>query len=187
MPDSLPRFQDAVERARAAESRDGEVFTLRLICASTPLALRVQLVAAVADRLPARRIECTTRTVDELLAGQPGPAHGLALVCEWPDLDQRLGLRTAGGWGGQAAADAVASAEAGLTLLADRLLEEAQHSRVARISTGARCRGASLATLTLVMLVEERFGVRSPTDEIPLLLSFDAMASYLERACAAPG
>ncbi|HEX7235643.1 MAG TPA: acyl carrier protein [Gammaproteobacteria bacterium] len=38
----------------------------------------------------------------------------------------------------------------------------------------------SLATLTLVMLVEERFGVRIPTDEIPRLLSFDAMADYLE-------
>jgi acyl carrier protein len=44
----------------------------------------------------------------------------------------------------------------------------------------------SLATLTLVMLVEERFGVRIPTDEIPFLLSFDAMAGYLERTCAAP-
>lgn len=40
----------------------------------------------------------------------------------------------------------------------------------------------SLATLTLVMLVEERFGVRIPTDEIPRLLSFDAMAGYLERS-----
>jgi acyl carrier protein len=38
----------------------------------------------------------------------------------------------------------------------------------------------SLATLTLVMLVEERFGVRIPTDEIPRLMSFDAMADYLE-------
>ena len=38
----------------------------------------------------------------------------------------------------------------------------------------------TLATLTLVMLVEERFGVRIPTDEIPQLLSFDAMAGYLE-------
>ena len=38
----------------------------------------------------------------------------------------------------------------------------------------------SLATLTLVMLVEERFGVRIPTDEIPRLMSFDAMAGYLE-------
>jgi acyl carrier protein len=38
----------------------------------------------------------------------------------------------------------------------------------------------SLATLTLVMLVEDRFGVRIPTDEIPRLMSFDAMAAYLE-------
>jgi FkbH-like protein len=131
MPDSLPSFQDAVERARAAESRDGEVFTLCLVCGSTPLALRVRLIAAVADRLPARRIECTTKTIDELLAGGTGPVHGLAVVCEWPDLDQRLGLRTAGGWGTEAAADAVAAAEARLTMLAERLLEEAQHSRVA--------------------------------------------------------
>jgi acyl carrier protein len=40
----------------------------------------------------------------------------------------------------------------------------------------------SLATLTLVMLVEERFAVRIPTDKIPGLLSFDAMANYIERA-----
>jgi acyl carrier protein len=43
----------------------------------------------------------------------------------------------------------------------------------------------SLATLTLVMLVEERFGIRIPTEEIPRLLSFEAMAQYLERARAA--
>lgn len=43
----------------------------------------------------------------------------------------------------------------------------------------------SLATLTLVMLVEERFGIRIPTDEIPRLLSFEAMAQYLERSRAA--
>ena len=43
----------------------------------------------------------------------------------------------------------------------------------------------SLATLTLVMLVEERFGIRIPTDEIPHLLSFQARAEYLERARAA--
>ena len=45
----------------------------------------------------------------------------------------------------------------------------------------------SLATLTLVMLVEERFAVRIPTDEIPGLLSFDAMARYVARARAAQG
>ena len=44
----------------------------------------------------------------------------------------------------------------------------------------------SLATLTLVMLVEERFGMKIPTDEIPHLLSFDAMAGYVERARGRP-
>ena len=38
----------------------------------------------------------------------------------------------------------------------------------------------SLATLTLVTMVEEQFGVSIPTDKIPQLLSFDAMADYLE-------
>jgi acyl carrier protein len=44
----------------------------------------------------------------------------------------------------------------------------------------------SLATLTLVMLVEERFAVRIPTGEIPRLLSFDALRRYLERGAAPP-
>jgi acyl carrier protein len=38
----------------------------------------------------------------------------------------------------------------------------------------------SLATQTLVTMVEERFGVCIPADDIPRLLSFDAMADYLE-------
>jgi acyl carrier protein len=44
----------------------------------------------------------------------------------------------------------------------------------------------SLATLTLVMLVEERFGIKIPTDEIPHLLSFDALAGYVERTRGKP-
>jgi acyl carrier protein len=44
----------------------------------------------------------------------------------------------------------------------------------------------SLATLTLVMLVEERFGMKIPTDEIPHLLFFEALAGYVERARGQP-
>src|SRR5262245_41676309 len=123
-------FQGSLERARAAQSRDGEVFSLGLVCGFTPMALRVQLVAAVADRLPSRRIECATSTIDELLEGRVPSAHGIAVVCEWSDLDPRLGVRRAGGWGGDAAADAVATAEARLALLVDCVVAAAQESRV---------------------------------------------------------
>jgi hypothetical protein len=126
-----PNFQDSLARARAAQSRAGETFTLCLLCGFTPLALRVQLVAAVADLLPSRRIECATSTIDELLEGRIPPAHGVAVACEWSDLDPRLGVRRAGGWGGDAAADAVATAELRLALLVDRVLAAAQQSRVA--------------------------------------------------------
>jgi FkbH-like protein len=131
MPASPPALQDSLERARAAESRTGEVYTLCLVCGFTPLALRTQLLAAVADRLPSRRIECITKTMDELLEGRVGAVHGLAVVCEWPDLDRRLGVRAAGGWGGAAAADAVAAAEARLAVLTERLVAAAGRSRVA--------------------------------------------------------
>src|SRR5688572_20560264 len=131
MPELVLGLQGAVERARAAQSRDGESFSLALICGFTPLVLRTQLVASLGDRLPARRIECVTKTVDELLDGRVDPLHGLAVACEWPDLDPRLGVRTAGGWGGEAAADAVTAAETRLAMLAERLLQAAQHSRIA--------------------------------------------------------
>jgi FkbH-like protein len=128
---AVPNFQDALQRARAAQSRPGEAFTLCLVCGFTPMALRVQLAAAVGDRLPSRRIECATSTIDELLERGLPPAHGVAVVCEWSDLDPRLGVRRAGGWGGDAAADAVATAETRLALLVDRVLAAAQQSRVA--------------------------------------------------------
>lgn len=130
---SAPRaaFQDAVERARAAQAREGDPFTLCFVCGSTPLALRTQLIAGLGERLPSRRIECAARSVDELLAGEAPSVHGLAVVCEWPDLDPRLGLRRCGGWGRDAAADAVAAAEVRLTMLADKLAEASRGSRVA--------------------------------------------------------
>jgi FkbH-like protein len=127
----VPSFQGTLQRARAAQSRDGEAFTLCLVCGFTPLALRTQLVAAVADCLPSRRIECATSSVDDLLEGRVSPPHGVAVVCEWSDLDPRLGVRRAGGWGGEAAADAVATAETRLALLATQVVAVAQHSRVA--------------------------------------------------------
>jgi hypothetical protein len=130
MSDPRAGYQDAIERARAAESRDGEAFALSFVCGFTPLVLRTQLVAAVADRVPGRRIECTTKTLDEWLTAGPASAHALALVCEWADLDARLGVRRLGGWGGEAAADAVAMAEARLAILVDRLHDVAQRSRV---------------------------------------------------------
>ncbi|HEX7235642.1 MAG TPA: HAD-IIIC family phosphatase [Gammaproteobacteria bacterium] len=124
-------FQDSLERARAAQSRNGEVFNACLVCGFTPLALRVQLAAAVAECLPSRRIECATSSVDEFLEGRASAVHGIAVVCEWSDLDPRLGVRRAGGWGGDAAADAVAAAETRLALLTDRIVAAARHSRIA--------------------------------------------------------
>jgi hypothetical protein len=124
-------FQDSLDRARAAQSRDGEVFNACLVCGFTPLALRVQLAAAVAECLPSRRIECATSSVDEFLEGRASAVHGVAVVCEWSDLDPRLGVRRAGGWGGDAAADAVATAETRLALLAECVASAAQQSRIA--------------------------------------------------------
>ena len=69
-------------------------------------------------------------TIDELLAGEAQRVHGLTVVCEWQDLDPRLGVRRAGGWGAEAAADAVTAAESRLEMLTGRILEAARESRV---------------------------------------------------------
>ena len=165
-----PNFQDSLERARAAQSRAGEAFTLCLACGFTPLALRVQLVAAVAELLPTRRIECVTSTIDELLEGRLPPAHGVAVTCEWSDLDPRLGVRRAGGWGGDAAADAIATAEQRLALLVDRVLAAAQQSRVA----------LALPTLELPPV----FATPAPAAD-PLALRLQAAVAASAARCAA--
>ena len=165
-------FQSSLERARAAQSRDGEVFNLCLVCGFTPMALRVQLVAAVADRLPSRRIECATSTIDELLEGRVPPAHGVAVACEWSDLDPRLGVRRAGGWGGDAAADAVATAEARLALLVDCVVAAAQRSRVA----------LALPTLELPPV----FATPAPAADPLALRLRAAVAAGAARCAAAP-
>jgi FkbH-like protein len=169
---SAPRsaFQDAVQRARAAETRDGDAFTVALVCGSTPLALRTQLVASLGERLPARRIECAAKSVDQLLAGEVEPAHGIAVVCEWPDLDPRLGLRRCGGWGGDAAADAVAAAELRLTMLADKLEELGREARVA----------LALPTLALPPV----FSTPRPAAD-PLSLRLRAAVAAAAARCAA--
>ncbi|HVJ31448.1 MAG TPA: HAD-IIIC family phosphatase [Gammaproteobacteria bacterium] len=172
MASVLPNFQDSLERARAAQSRAGEAFTLCLVCGFTPMALRVQLVAAVADRLPSRRIECATTTIDELLEGRIPPAHGVAVVCEWSDLDPRLGVRRAGGWGGDAAVDAVATAELRLGLLVDRVLAAAQQSRVA----------LALPTLELPPV----FATPAPAADPLALRLRAAVATSAARCAAAP-
>jgi len=167
-----PNFQDSLQRARAAQSRAGEAFTLCLMCGFTPLALRVQLAAAVAELLPARRIECATSSIDELLEGRIPPAHGIVVICEWSDLDPRLGVRRAGGWGGDAAADAVATAEQRLALLVDSVLAAAQQSRVA----------LALPTLELPPV----FATPAPAaDPLALRLSA-AVAASAARCAAAP-
>ncbi|HEX5046491.1 MAG TPA: HAD-IIIC family phosphatase [Gammaproteobacteria bacterium] len=170
MNQSPADFQRALELARAAQSRDGEPFSVRLVTGLVPLALRVQLVAALGERVTGRRIDCSAKTFDELLAGGTDEAHGLAVVCEWPDLDPRLGVRAAGGWGADAAADAVAAAEARLAILADRVLQAARTSRVA----------LALPALDLPPI----FATPSPAAD-PLALRLRAAVAATAARCAA--
>jgi FkbH-like protein len=78
----------------------GEIF---LVCGFQPLHLATFLKAYFAVRFPQHSTEILTGVYGDLDGGldkaHESDATAAAVVIEWADLDPRLGLRSAGGWG----------------------------------------------------------------------------------------
>jgi FkbH-like protein len=85
-----------------------------LVCGFQPLHLGTFLNAHVAERFPEDHVEVLTGLYGDfagnLAKAADSPATGAAVAMEWADIDPRLGLRSSGGWSGQATHDIAAGA-----------------------------------------------------------------------------
>jgi FkbH-like protein len=126
---------EAIQIARSA-TPDSELFRIRLACGFTPLHLQTFLAAHLQRRLPGRRVEVaaglygdTAGTIESI--GDQDELHGVAIALEWPDLDPRLGFRSAGKWTPATVAGIPALASASLQRLGEAILRLAPGIRVA--------------------------------------------------------
>jgi hypothetical protein len=96
---TLNQALGAVKQA-AKSSLRSEIF---LTCGFQPLHLATFLKAYFSERFPGERAEVLTGLYGDLegalLKAVSSGATAAAVVIEWSDLDPRLGLRSAGGWG----------------------------------------------------------------------------------------
>ena len=105
-----------------------------MACGSTPLHLQTFLTAYARQRLPGRAVEVLTGLYDDLPGNLERAARSktaTAVVIEWVDLDQRLGIRHSGGWGLTAMSDAVAEASARLSRIEALIRDVASSAPVA--------------------------------------------------------
>ena len=94
-------------------------FDVKLACGFTPLHLQTLLTAEVQQRVRGRKVAISSGLYGDLAGTLESVARGdgeqpdcLAVVIEWPDLDPRLGFRSAGSWGSGAVSDIASSARA---------------------------------------------------------------------------
>src|SRR5664280_1392629 len=90
----------ALVRPRKETMRKRQMF---VVCGFEPLHLGTFLQGHFAQRFPDEVLDLKTGAYGDLegtLAGAGGSqSEAAAVIIEWSDLDSRLGLRSAGGWG----------------------------------------------------------------------------------------
>lgn len=90
-------------------------------CSSTPTHLQTFLRAFLVTRQPAADVQVETLPYGDLAGGLEtrgiGGYAGAAVVCEWYDLDPRLGFRRLGGWAPSSFSDILETVQAGLARL----------------------------------------------------------------------
>ncbi len=124
------KLLEALQSIQQAHPTETDPVRYLLGCSSTPIHLQTFLHAYLLSRNPTFPIEIEPTTYGDLLGGlerfEPKGYAGAAVVCEWHDLDPRLGFRRLGGWAPSVFADIATGVRAGFSRL--------QHS-VERIST----------------------------------------------------
>jgi len=115
------KLREALEIVKTPRSPSAPRALYWLGCSSTPTHLRTFLQAYLFLRRPETEIEIETSTYGDLLGSlesfQPVGYEGAAIICEWYDLDPRLGFRRLGGWGPDLLLDIAHNVRTGLARL----------------------------------------------------------------------
>jgi FkbH-like protein len=119
---------EIMRRPVAGTARESQTF---LACGFTPLHLQTFLAAELRLLLPEDRIDIKTGLFGDLCGNiervAPDVVDSLTVVIEWGDLDQRLALRTLGGWRTSEMADILRSANQTAARLQKGLMEISRH------------------------------------------------------------
>jgi FkbH-like protein len=115
------KLREALELIQQARPAGTERARYLLGCSSTPTHLQTLLQAYLIREHPEFEIEIEPILYGDLLGSlertQPEGFTAVALVCEWYDLDPRLGFRRLGGWSPRLFSDIVGGVRAGLARL----------------------------------------------------------------------
>ena len=115
------KLREALESIRRPRPAGAEHARYLLGCSSTPAHLQTFLHAHLLARRPALEIEVEPTTYGDLLGSlerfEPQGFTGAAVVCEWFDLDPRLGFRRLGGWSPSLFAEIVSDVRTALARL----------------------------------------------------------------------
>lgn len=87
-----------------AKAPAAEPLPVALVCGFTPLHLQTYVHAHLQQRHPRHKITMRTGLYGDLTGSLAALAHeggAAVVVVEWPDVDERLGVRQLGGWGPQ--------------------------------------------------------------------------------------
>jgi FkbH-like protein len=115
MGGDVMKLREALELIQ--KPRSGRQDRYLLGCSSTPAHLQTFLRASLMLRCPNSDVQIDTTTYGDLLGSLEGVRvsgyAGVAVICEWYDLDPRLGFRRLGGWVPSGFDDIVETVQAG--------------------------------------------------------------------------
>lgn len=96
------KLREALELVQQSSSDDARIARYLLGCSATPLHLRTFVHAHLAKQNPQFKVEIEPTVYGDLLGAlarfEPYGYTAAIVVCEWYDLDPRLGFRRLGGW-----------------------------------------------------------------------------------------
>lgn len=126
------KLREALEWTQNHKPAGGEQVRYQLACSSTPRILETFLSAFLIQQSPETNILIDTQPYGDLLGGlenlNPARYTAISIICEWFDLDPRLGFRRLGGWAPAIQEDLMATVSAGFERLrgsVERLAEAA--------------------------------------------------------------
>ncbi len=129
------KFAEAIRIVQAKAPAGARPLAVALACGCTAEQLKVFLTAHLKTLFPDRGATVAAGLYGDCLGNlerlRATRAEALAVLLEWPDLDPRLGLRAAGGWGPAELADIVATVEAQATRFEAALTRAAEAMPVA--------------------------------------------------------